>query len=222
MISFCGLNALKMPSQGTGPVFNSLLTQRSIALDQVTLLTERLRLRPWCDADREPFALINADPRVMEFFPALLSRDESDAMVDRTMAGFAERGWGLWAVDVRETRPAKLNDVGANRFIGYVGLAIPRFETHFTPCVEIGWRLAHDAWGHGYATEAARRVLEFGFTTLKLPEIVSFTSVLNARSLRVMQRLGMTHDPGEDFDHPVLPPGHRLERHALYRMKSPL
>jgi RimJ/RimL family protein N-acetyltransferase len=171
--------------------------------------TERLVLRSWREEDREPFARMNADPRVMEFFPETLSRDESDALVDRAMAHFVTHGFGPWAAELRDT--------GA--FIGYVGLSVPRFEAAFTPCVEIGWRLAAEHWGRGLATEGAGAVVERAFGELGLAEIVSFTSEGNVRSRRVMERLGMTRDAREDFDHPSIAEGHRLRRHVLYRLK---
>lgn len=175
------------------------------------LRTERLLLRRWREADRAAFAAMNADPRVMEHFPAMLSRAESDALADGIEARFQERGFGLWAVEV----------VGDAPFIGFVGLSVPRFETAFTPCVEIGWRLAAEHWGRGYAPEGARAALAFGFDALGLAEIVSFTVPANVRSRRVMEKIGMTHDPGGDFDHPLLPEGHRLMRHVLYRIQRP-
>ena len=171
------------------------------------LYTERLCLRRWRPSDRASFAALNADPRVMEYFPATLSRDESDALVTRIGAHFAEHGFGLWAVEIPHVVP----------FAGFIGLAIPRFTAHFTPCVEIGWRLAAAHWGQGYATEGARAVLRFGFETLGLNEIVSFTVPANHRSRRVMERIGMHHNPADDFDHPALPEGHPLRRHVLYR-----
>jgi RimJ/RimL family protein N-acetyltransferase len=171
--------------------------------------TGRLMLRPWQDADREPFAVLNADPEVMRHFPGVMAREQSDAFVDWQRDVFEERGWGLWAVEAD------------GRFIGFVGLSVPSFQAHFTPAVEIGWRLAQEAWGHGYATEAAQAAAAFGFDTVGLDEIVSFTAVQNDRSRRVMERLGMTHDPAEDFDHPRLPEGHRLTRHVLYRLRRP-
>jgi len=150
--------------------------------------TYRLRLRQWCSADREPFAALNADPRVMEFFPALLSRDESDAMADRCQTLITECGWGFWAVEVRNS----------GEFIGFVGLYTPAYGLSFSPCVEVGWRLDAKHWGKGYATEAARVALRVGFEQLALSEIVSFTSVGNIRSRAVMERLGML-DTGETF-----------------------
>lgn len=172
--------------------------------------TERLLLRRWRDEDRALFAAMNADPRVMEFFPALQSRTESDASVDRAEAHFALRGYGMWAVEV----------VGAP-FIGFIGLNVPRFEAPFTPCVEIGWRLAADHWGRGYATEGARAVVAFAFERLGLEEIVSMTVPANLRSRHVMEKLGMTHDPGDDFDHPLIEHGSRCSRHVLYRLRNP-
>jgi ribosomal-protein-alanine N-acetyltransferase len=172
------------------------------------LATERLLLRAWCSEDLEPFAALNADPRVMEFFPSVLPRGESDALADRIARHLDEHGWGLWAVEFSGIAP----------FAGYLGLAVPRFEAHFTPCVEIGWRLAHQHWGQGYAIEGARAVLSFGFETLRLSEIVSFTVPANLRSRRVMERLGMTRDPADDFDHPGVPLEHPLRRHVLYRI----
>jgi RimJ/RimL family protein N-acetyltransferase len=169
--------------------------------------TARLLLRSWRDEDLAPFATMNADPVVMEFFPKTLDRAESDAMVTRIREHFAARGFGLWAVEVPDV----------SEFIGFVGLAVPRFEAHFTPCVEIGWRLAREHWGHGYASEAARSVLAFGFDHLALDEIVSFTAAVNLRSRAVMERIGMTRCTADDFDHVALPEGHPLRRHVLYR-----
>jgi ribosomal-protein-alanine N-acetyltransferase len=177
----------------------------------VEITTERLLLRAWRDADRVPFAALNADPEVMEHFPSTLTRAESDQLVDRIVSAFAGDGPRLWAVEVP----------GADGFIGYVGLAAPSFEAAFTPCVEVGWRLAKDAWGQGYATEAARAAVADGFGRLGLAEIVSFTTVANVRSRRVMERLGMTHDPADDFDHPRLAPDFPGRRHVLYRLARP-
>jgi RimJ/RimL family protein N-acetyltransferase len=176
-----------------------------------TLQTPRLHLRPWRDEDLAPFAEMNADPRVMEFFLKSLDRAESDLLVTRIRDHFDRHGFGLWAVEVP----------GVADFIGFVGLAIPRFEAHFTPCVEVGWRLAREHWSCGYATEAARAALEFGFRDLELEEIVSFTAAVNLRSRAVMERIGMTRSPDDDFDHPVLPEGHPLRQHVLYRVGRP-
>jgi len=172
------------------------------------LETDRLVLREWREEDRAPFAAMNADPRVAEFLSRPLDRAESDAFVDRIVNHWADDGHGLWAVERRED----------GRFIGFVGLAVPNFAAAFTPCVEVGWRLAPEAWGHGYATEAAREALRFGFEELGLAEIVSFTVPSNARSRAVMERIGLTRDPADDFLHPNLPEGHRLRQHVLYRL----
>lgn len=173
------------------------------------LRTERLLLRRWRDADLDSFAALNADPEAMRFFPAPLTREESDALAERWRSHLDAEGWGLWAVEVP----------GEADFVGCVGLARPGFEAHFTPAVEVGWRLARAHWGNGYATEAARAALSHGFGELGLDEIVSFTSKANEPSARVMERLGMTHDPADDFDHPRLPSGHRLRPHVLYRLR---
>lgn len=171
------------------------------------LRTERLLLRQWRDDDLDAFAALNADPEVMRHFPRTLSRAESDTLASRQRTLIAERGWGLWAVEAPEG------------FVGFVGLSEPRFEAHFTPAVEVGWRLARRGWRKGYATEAARSVIAFGFGELGLEEIVSFTYAGNERSRGVMQRLGMTHDPADDFEHPLLPEGDPLRRHVLYRLR---
>lgn len=175
------------------------------------LETARLRLRRWQAGDREPFAALNADVEVMRHFPYPLSRDESDRLVERIERHFTQHGFGLWALERRDT----------GQFIGFTGLSVPPFAAHFTPCVEIGWRLARDQWGQGYATEAAGAVMAHGFGALALPEIVSFSTVANLPSRRVMERLGMTHDPADDFMHPVLvtSPYARLAPHVLYRRR---
>ena len=173
------------------------------------LTTARLLLREWRDEDRPPFAELNADLRVAEFLGQPLDRGASDALVDRIIAHWASDGHGLWAVE-------RLED---GQFLGFTGLAAPSFETAFTPCVEVGWRFAATAWGHGYATEAARAALRFGFEDLDLDEIVSFTTAANARSRAVMERLGMTRDPTDDFENPNLPEGHPIRPHVLYRLR---
>jgi RimJ/RimL family protein N-acetyltransferase len=152
-------------------------------------------------------AEITADPVVSEFFPSALSRQESDAFAARARDHITQNGFGLWAVEIS----------GQASFVGAVGITRVLFEVPFVPAVEIGWRLAPPHWGKGYATEAARAALQDGFERFDFAEVVSFTSALNKRSQRVMQRLGMTHTPADDFDHPRLP-GHRLERHFLYRI----
>lgn len=170
-------------------------------------ITARLLLRQWRPSDRSPFAALNADPRVMEFFPSRLTREESDAMADRCESLIDERGWGLWAVELKADRS----------FIGFVGLGVPTARLPFSPCTEVGWRLAFDYWGHGFATEAAREALRIGFEVLKLEEIVSFTAVANRRSRAVMERLGMQE--GGSFEHPSVPVGSPLREHSLYRLR---
>lgn len=174
------------------------------------LRTSRLMLRRWRASDREPFARLNADPQVMVHFPDVLDRSASDRLADRMDAHFVEYGFGPWAVEVQ----------ASSTFVGFVGLAHVDFAAHFTPAVEILWRLGRDSWGHGYATEAARAVCAAAFEVLGIQEIVSFTVANNLRSRAVMARLGMTHDAGDDFDHPHLPDGHALRRHVLYRLRA--
>lgn len=172
--------------------------------------TKRLILRPWQQEDLEPFAQLNSDPRVMEYFPSTLNRQESDNLAKRISDKLEEQGWGLWAVSVPDVA----------EFIGFIGLAEPSFNAHFTPAVEVGWCLAYDFRGKGYATEGASACLKYGFETLNLKEIVSFTVVQNMRSRSVMERIGMNCDPKDDFDHPKLPEDHRLRRHVLYRLEA--
>lgn len=177
-------------------------------VEPIEVATPRLRLRQWRDADRTPFAALNADPAVMRYFASVMTREASDRSVDTWQAELAERGWSNWAVEMVRT----------GEFIGFVGLSVPRrAELPFMPCVEIGWRLARAFWRHGYASEAARAALRVGFERLGLAEIVSFTSLVNRPSRAVMERIGM-HDAGEDFDHPALPEGSELRRHCLYRI----
>ena len=178
-----------------------------------SLKTDRLILRPWRDEDVAPFVALNADPVVMEHFPATQTRAETEAMAERIRQEIAKHGFGWFAAEVPGVAP----------FIGFIGLWAPTFDAPFAsvqdPIVEVGWRLAREYWGRGYATEGARECLRFGFEDLGLKEIVSFTATTNLPSQKVMQRLGMTHDPAEDFDHPKVARGHRLERHVLYRMR---
>jgi RimJ/RimL family protein N-acetyltransferase len=171
--------------------------------------TERLLLRRWRDSDRLPFQQMNADPRVMEFFPASLSFAESDALVYRAQAHFDRHGFGPFAVELLENQ----------LFIGFIGLSIPNFDAPFMPAAEIGWRLAFNCWGRGLATEGARSVIRYAFEDLGLDSLVSFTVPENLRSRHVMEKIGMTHDPADDFDHPRLPEGHPMRRHVLYRLK---
>jgi RimJ/RimL family protein N-acetyltransferase len=174
----------------------------------MTLKTERLILREWNEADREPFAQMNADSRVMEYLGETMSRQQSDAVAGRIEAHFRAHGFGLCAADLAES----------GEFIGFIGLAVPAFEAAFTPCVEIGWRLAAEYWDAGLATEGAREIVRYAFEELGLPELVSLTAIGNERSRRVMAKLGMTHDAAENFDHPRLPAGDPLRRHVLYRL----
>jgi len=173
-----------------------------------SLATERLLLRPWRESDRLPFQRLNADPRVMEFMPARLSAPESDQLMDRIEEHFEHCGFGLFAAELLENQT----------LVGYIGLAVPIFDAPFMPAVEIGWRLAAEYWGRGLATEGARAVLRYAFEDLALSSLVSFTAPKNLRSIKVMEKLGMVHDPGDDFDHPRLPEGHPLRRHVLYRL----
>lgn len=177
-----------------------------------TILTERLVLRMWQPNDRTAFAAMNSDPEVMEFFPSTLTAEASDAFVDRIEAGFAANGYGLWATATRS----------GGDFIGFVGLSAFRDDEPtplpFAPGVEIGWRLARAAWGKGYAPEAALAVLGLGFGEIGLEEIVSFTAAVNQRSRRVMEKIGMHRDEGDDFDHPRVEAGSTLRRHVLYRI----
>jgi len=172
----------------------------------VEIETERLLLRQWREGDAAPFAALNADPRVMEHFVAPLTRAGSDGLIERSRVAIARRGWGLWAVERRADR----------RFLGFVGLTVVRDEMPFAPAVEAAWRLAHAAWGNGFATEAARAALRFAFGKLDLDEVVSYTAAANRRSIAVMERLGMRRSG--DFDHPAVPAGHRLRPHVLYRL----
>ena len=173
-------------------------------MSEYVLRTPQLGLRTWSGEDRIPFARINADPRVMEFFPAPLSVAESESLADRIQAHFDEHGYGLFAVD----------ELSAGRFIGFIGFSNATFPADFTPCVEIGWRLDASVWGRGYATAGARACLAYGFETFGFKKVYSFTSVLNKPSIRVMEKIGLTKE-GE-FDHSRVPAGHRLVRHVLF------
>ena len=173
--------------------------------------TERLLLRRWREDDREPFYRMNSDPRVMEFMPACLTRPESEMLFERINEHFRKHDFGLFAAELREN----------HAFIGYIGLSVPTFKARSTPCVEIGWRLSADHWGRGLATEGALLVVNHAFGELALDEIVSFTVPENMRSRRVMEKIGMSHDESEDFDHPNLPEGHPLRPHVLYRLRRP-
>jgi RimJ/RimL family protein N-acetyltransferase len=172
--------------------------------------TDRLLLRRWIEEDREPFFRLNSDASVMEFMPKCLLRVESDLLIDRIEDHFREHSFGLYAMELREE----------HSFIGFLGLAVPAFTAHFTPCVEIGWRLCADYWGRGLASEGARAVVKHAFEELRLGDLVSFTVPANIRSRRVMERIHMVHNPAEDFEHPNLPDGHPLQRHVLYRLEA--
>lgn len=176
------------------------------------LQTPRLLLRPWHESDREPFRRMNADSRVMEFLAAPLSPHDSDRMIDRIQAHIAQYRFGFFAAELRAT----------GEFIGFVGISHVPFEAHFTPCVEIGWRLAAAHWNRGLATEGARRCLDYALQELALPEVVAFTVPANLRSRRVMEKLGMSRSPADDFQHPRLPEGHPLRPHVLYRVANPV
>lgn len=171
------------------------------------MIMEKVVLRQWLDADLEPYAEMNADPEVMRHFPARLTLAESKESLERLRRTIAERGWGLWAVEVE------------GRFAGFSGLNVPRFSAPFTPCVEIGWRFRREYWGRGLACRAAQQTLSFGFETLQLDEILAFTAVANERSRRLMERLGFRRDLTGDFDHPLIAEGHVTRRHVLYRLR---
>lgn len=177
----------------------------------IAIQTDRLILRSWKEEDLKPFAELNADPHVMEYFPAILSKVESDQMVKRMQAKIEERGWGLWAVSKIETQ----SFIG---FIGFNDVDQSTLPVPFTPAVEIGWRLGFSHWGKGYATEGATACLKHGFQILGLDEIVSFTAKENTRSRRVMERIGLHHNLKDDFDHPKVQEGDRLKKHVLYRL----
>lgn len=176
----------------------------------VFLETPRLILRAWRDQDREPFAAMNVDSEVMRYFPKMCTRQESDAIIARAQSSFASEGFGLWAVELKE----------GGDFIGFVGLARPTWQASFCPCVEIGWRLARQYWGKGYAPEAALAAMEDGFNRIGLGEILSWTATVNSNSIRVMQKIGMQRNADDDFDHPLLPCDHVLCRHVLYRKQA--
>ncbi|HVC84528.1 MAG TPA: GNAT family N-acetyltransferase [Solirubrobacteraceae bacterium] len=174
------------------------------------LQTERLVLRRWREDDRDGFAALNANPVVMEHFPEPLTRERSDLMLDAIDNALEANGFGIWAVE----------ELRSGALIGFAGLARVAFLAPFTPAVEVGWRLTPSAWGRGFATEAATAALDHGFATVRLPEVVSFTTATNRRSIAVMERLAMTHDPAEDFDHPQIARTNPLSRHVLYRISA--
>lgn len=173
------------------------------------LETDRLNLRQWTENDLGPFRAMGADAEVMKYFPSTFDRHASDAMAKRCQALIEERGWGFWAAE----------KVSTGEFIGFIGLHVPAAALPCSPCVEVGWRLAREHWGHGFATEGARACIDFAFTELALSEVVAFTSVHNLRSRAVMERIGMTQD-SSTFIHPALPANHWLGKHCLYRAQS--
>ncbi|MDP1609085.1 MAG: GNAT family N-acetyltransferase [Chlamydiales bacterium] len=174
-----------------------------------TIKTKRLILRPWRNEDLDSLSRLNTDPRVMEYLFSPLTREESSARLEVYTKHIHDHGWGLWAVSVP----------GVSDFIGWIGLWPIGFETHFTPAIEVGWRLLPEFWGQGYATEGAKASIQYGFDTLKLEEIVSITVSANVRSIRVMEKLDMHRDPKDDFDHPKVQEGHSLRRNILYRIR---
>lgn len=176
------------------------------------LRTDRLLLRRWRDEDRPLIAAVNADPLVMATLGPPMTRAESDAAIDRTEAFFEQHGYGLWAVEL-VAEPGSC--------LGFVGLSVPRFEAAFLPGVEVGWRIASERWGHGYAPEGARAALAFAWDVLGLDEVVSFTAVINTKSRRVMDKVGLVRDPDGDFEHPNVPAGDPLRPHVLYRVRRP-
>ncbi len=173
------------------------------------ITTERLLLRQWQEEDLEPFARLNADPKVMEFFPKVKTREESASLLKNLATHIEKHGWGFWAASLLQT----------GEFIGLMGLEQVSFQAAFTPAVEIGWRLAFEHWGKGYATEGAKAILRYGFEKLHLKEIVSTSVQNNTRSRSVMGKIGLRYDPQDDFDHPKLPTEDPKRRHVLYRLK---
>ena len=174
------------------------------------LRTDRLIMRNWKESDFDAFCDMCADKEVMKYFPNTLDRDESLLLARKIKLSIEEKGWGLWAVEIPESCD----------FIGFVGLHVPKDNLPFSPCIEVAWRLAKQYWGFGYATESALAAVHFGFSVLKLTEIVAFTSAINTPSINVMKKIGM-HNTGADFDHPEVPEASRLSRHMLYRISNP-
>jgi RimJ/RimL family protein N-acetyltransferase len=175
----------------------------------VELHTKRCVLRPWQDRDLAPWCAMNADADVRRYFSNIATEEQARGEAQRCSDAIAQRGWGMWALEVPGVFP----------FAGFVGLAVPRYDAPWIPAVEIGWRLMRSAWGKGLATEAAQAALDFGFSRLALPEIVAITAPSNTPSRRVMDRLGLVHDEAGDFDHPRIEAGHPLQRQVLYRKR---
>jgi RimJ/RimL family protein N-acetyltransferase len=174
------------------------------------LKTERLTLRRWQESDLAPFTAMNMDAEVMQYFPSILTPEQTQKMIEKIEEGFSKKGFGLWAIETNQTK----------EFVGFAGLSEPSFSAHFTPCTEIGWRIASKFWGQGYAPEAAREILKDAFKRLNLPEVVSFTAKANSNSIRVMRKLGMIRDPKDDFNHPAVEANSRLAEHVLYRLSK--
>lgn len=177
-------------------------------MSEYIITSNRLGLRQWSENDHDAFAKMNADAKVMEHFPYLMTREQTDAYLKRIYAHFKEYGYGVYAVDVLES----------GEFIGYIGFSCPTWEAYFTPCVEVGWRLKSEHWNNGYATEGAKACLEYGFKSLGFDAIYSWTALDNLASERVMQKIGLIKI--DEFDHPRIQKGHRLERHVLYELKK--
>lgn len=183
----------------------------NLTMDTTIMIdTDRLLLRPWKDSDKDAFAQLNCSENVMEFFPSTLTREESDALADSIIEHITDTGWGLWAAEEKNS----------GNFIGFIGLSRYEGNTHFSPAIEVGWRLLDSYWGKGYAPEGARAALDYAFNQLDLDEVVSFTSSTNQKSRRVMEKIGMTYDPTDDYDHPKISDGHPLQRHVLYRIRD--
>jgi RimJ/RimL family protein N-acetyltransferase len=180
----------------------------SFCMSTIFLETPRLILRQWQGSDYEPYIQLNADSGVMEFFPSVLTRDQTLAQINRISDAIDRNGYGFFAVETKDT----------HEFIGFTGLSNPGFESHFTPCVEIGWRLSKANWNQGFATEAAMASLGYGFETLGLAEIYSFTSIHNLRSVQVMKKIGMSHSGF--FEHPLIEDGHVLKPHVVYKISA--
>lgn len=179
-------------------------------MNEISLKTQRLLLRPWTDTDLPWLTAMNQDPKVMEFIGPVLSETDSRAMIERARRSWNENGYGRFAIEISET----------SELIGFVGVAQCRFESHFTPAVEIGWRLSHKNWGFGYATEAATEVMSWTFNTFEIDELVSFTRISNLRSRRVMEKIGMERNPGDDFLHPNKAANDLFRMNVLYRKRK--
>ena len=185
--------------------------ESKVTATMITLETERTILRPWRDEDIPTWVAMCADARVMEFYTMPLARDEACAQVEGMRARMKRDGYGWWVLEIKD---------GAS-VAGVMVLQDVPFETHFTPAIEIGWRLVPEAWGKGYASESGAALLDFAFNELQRSQVVAVTSAINVRSRRVMERLGMVYDPDDDFEHPRIEVGHPLRRHVLYRKKKP-